>query len=135
MAYAPKRSAAAANAACDAMAALCNSGKLRIYTGSSPGTCDAAIGAVTLLAELTMNASAFGAASSGVCTAAAISADASANDTGTAGWFRIWASNGTSPIYEGTVGTTGCDLNLNTLSIVTGASVSITSLTLTESLG
>ena len=135
MAYTPKRSDAAANAACNAMAALCNSGKLRIYSGTQPANADASIGAGTLLAELTMNATAFAGASAGVATANAITADSSANDTGTAAWFRIWASDGTSPIYDGSVGTTGCDLNLNTVSIVQAASVSVTALTLTESKG
>jgi len=132
MALNPKRSNEAANAGCDAMAALCNSGKLRIYTGTQPATADDAIGAVTLLAELTMGATAFGAAVAGVATAAAITADSSADATGTAAWFRMWKSDGTSPVYDGSVGTSGCDLNLNTVAIVTGASVSISSLTLTE---
>lgn len=122
---------ATANAACDAIAALCNSGKLRIYTASKPANADTALSGQTLLAELTLNATAFGAASNGVATANAITSDSSADNTGTAAWFRVLASNGTTVIYDGTVGTSGCDLNLNTTSITSGAQVAITALTIT----
>jgi hypothetical protein len=33
---------------------------------------------------------------------------------------------------DGSVGTTGCDLNLNTTAIVIGATVSVTSLTISQ---
>lgn len=136
MAYDPKRSTEAANAGCDAMAALVNSGLLRIYSVGSgvPATVNTAITDQTLLAELTMNATAFGAAVDGVATANAITADSSANATGTASFFRICTSGGAAR-FQGLCGTSGSDLNLNTLSIVSGASVSVTSLTLTEDLG
>lgn len=135
MANNPKRTNTAANAACDAMAALANSGKLRIYDGSQPATADTAIGAQVLLAELTMNATAFGSAVAGVATANAITTDSSADATGTATWFRMTQSNGTTVICDGSVGTSGADLNLNTTSIVAGAAVAVTSFTLTESKG
>lgn len=134
MALEPKRSAAAANAACDAMTALMNSGILRIYSGTKPASVSAAITG-TLLAELTLNSTAFGAAASGVATANAITGDTSANATGTATHFRIFASNGTTAIMDGTVGTSASDLVVNTTSFVSGAAVDITSLTVTESLG
>lgn len=135
MANNPKRTNTAANAACDAMAALANSGLLRIYDGSQPATADTAIGAQVLLAELTMNATAFGSAAAGVATANAITSDASANATGTASWFRLVQSNGTTVICDGTVGTSGADLNLNSVAISSGAAVAVTSFTLTESKG
>jgi hypothetical protein len=137
MAHLPKRSNEAANTACDAMAALANSGKLRIYDGSQPANADAAIGGANLLAELTMNATAFGASVAGVATANAISGDTSADLTGTAAWFRVWKSNGTSPLWDGTVGATGSgsDLELATVSIVAAAAVNVTAFTVTESKG
>lgn len=131
MALNPQFSDEAVNAAMDAMGALCNSGKLRIYEGTQPSTPDDGIGAGTLLAELTMNATAFGSAAAGVITAGAITADSDANATGTAQWFRVWKSNGTAPVFDGTVGTTGCDLNLNSTAIQIHAAVSVTSLTVT----
>lgn len=101
---------------------------LRIYDGSRPATGGTA---TTLLAELTCNATFAAAASSGVLTLNAITADPSANATGTATWFRIVQSDGTTHAVDGSVSTSGSDLNLNTTSIVAGANVSITSATIT----
>lgn len=131
----PKRTNAAANAACDAMAALVNSGYLRVYDGSQPATADTAIGAQTLLAELTFANPAFGAAVAGVATANAIGSDASANASGTATWFRTFKTDGTTPVWDGTVGVSGCDLNLAADVIGIGVVVAVTDLTLTESKG
>lgn len=135
MALNPKRSNTAANAACDAMAVLLNTGYLRIYDGTQATNADTALGAQVLLAELRFNATAFGAAVAGVATANAITADSSANATGTATWFRALKSDGTTVVCDGSVGTATSDLILNTASIVSGASVSVTSFTLTESKG
>lgn len=131
MANNPHISDTAANAAADAIAPLANSGKLRIYDGSQPANANAGIGAATLLAELTMNATAFGAAAAGVITANAITSGTAAA-TGTAAWFRIWKSDGTTSLMDGSVGTSGCDLNLNSTAIQSGATVSVTSLTYTQ---
>ena len=40
--------------------------------------------------------------------------------------------DGVTGVMDGSVGTTGCDLNLNTTSIVIGATVSVTSMTITQ---
>lgn len=132
MALSPKLSNTAANAAADAVCALANSGKLRIYDGTQPATADTAITTQTLLAELTLNATAFGAASAGVATANAITSDASADATGTASWFRVLKSDGTTVLFDGSVGTSGCNLNLNTTSIVAAAAVAVSALTYTQ---
>lgn len=84
----------------------------------------------TLLATLTFSTTSFGAASSGTATAASITSDSSADATGTAAVFRV-ADSDTNTVFEGTVGTSGADLNLNTVSITSGDTVSITSMTLT----
>jgi hypothetical protein len=104
---------------------------LRIYDGSVPANVGTALGAQVLLAELTMSATPFPAASGGVLTANAITQDSSANATGTATFFRLTTSGGTA-VVQGTVGTSGADLNLNTTSIVSGGPVQVTSLTITE---
>jgi hypothetical protein len=102
---------------------------LRIYDGSRPATGGAA---TTLLAELTCDATAFAAAATGaVLTLEAIVADSSANATATATWFRIVKSDGTTHVMDGDVGTSGSDLNLNSVAITTGAEVSVTSFTIT----
>lgn len=103
--------------------------KLRIYNGSRPATGGTA---TTLLAELTCNATFAPAASGGVLTLNSITQDTSADATGTASWFRIVKSDGTTHVMDGNVGTSGSDLNLNTTSIVAAAAVSVTSFTITE---
>ena len=134
MANNPKRTAAVANAAADAAVALANGGALRIYSGSQPATAATAISGQTLLAELTLGNPAFGAASNGVATANSITADSSANATGTAAFFRVVSSGGTG-LWDGSVGTSGADLNLDSVSLVSGGNVSVSSFTFTESLG
>ena len=102
---------------------------LRIYSGSRPATGGTA---TTLLAELTCNATFAPAASGGVLTLNAITQDSSADATGTASWFRIVKSDGTTHVLDGNVGTSGSDLNLTTTSIVAAQPVSVTSFTITE---
>lgn len=117
------------NAMLDAITTFAgNSGKIRIYSGTQPATGGTA---TTLLAELTANATFAPAASGGVLTLNAITADSSADATGTASWFRLLKSDGTTIVFDGTVGTSGADLNLNTTSIVTAANVAISSFTIT----
>jgi len=104
------------------------SGLLRIYDGTRPATGGAA---TTLLAELALSATAAPAAAGGVLTFNAITQDASANNTGTATWFRLTTSGGTA-VVDGNVGTSGSDLNLTTTSIVATQPVSVTSFVITE---
>lgn len=101
---------------------------LRIYNGTQPATGGTA---TTLLAELTCNATFAPAASGGVLTLNAITQDSSADATGTATWFRIVQSGGSTHVFDGTVGTSGADLNLNSTSIVAAGTVSISSFTIT----
>jgi len=122
-------STAARNARLDAITtAIGSNGLVRIYDGTRPATGGAA---TTLLAELPLSATAAAAASGGVLTLNAITADSSADATGTATWFRVTTSGGTA-VIDGDVGTSGADLNLNTTSIVIAGSVSISSFTITE---
>ena len=114
------------------MAARCNSGSLRIYSGTPPANGDAALSGNTLLANLAFGATVFGAASNGVATANAITADSSADATGTASFFRALESDGTTVVFQGTVGTSGAELNLSSLSIVAAGNVSVSSLTYTQ---
>lgn len=104
-----------------------SAGLLRIYDGTQPATGGTA---TTLLAELTMTDPSAAGASSGVWTASSITADSSANATGTATWFRIVDSNGVA-VLDGTVGTSGADLNLDSVSITAGQSVSVSSMVIT----
>lgn len=85
----------------------------------------------TLLATCVYSDPAYGAAAVGVATAGAITPEASAPATGTAALLRI-VDTDAATVAEGTVGTAGADLNLNTTSITTGDSVSISSATITQ---
>lgn len=130
MAADPRITNAVASAMADVIGDALDSGTIKIYTGTIPATADTAIGAQTLLATLTFNAAAFPAASNGVLTAAAITSDASIDATGTAAWARI-ASSGAVDKMDVTVGTSGEDINFNTVSFVSGASCAITAMTIT----
>lgn len=109
-------------------------GLWRIYDGSVPADADAALSGNTLLAELTFSDPAYGgavdAAPGATATANAITDDSSADATGTASFYRKFDSNGLI-VEQGAVSTSGAELNLNTVSIVAGATVSITSSTVT----
>lgn len=136
MALNPKFSNAAVNAELDALTTLLNTGYLRIYDGAQPTTADTALGAQALLAELRFNATAFAAAVAGVATANAITSDASANNTGTAAWFRALKSDGSTVICDGTVGVgAGFDAQIPTTAIVSSAVVACSAFTITLSKG
>jgi len=119
------------NAALDAAFDVLNGGFLRIYDGTQPTNADTALGAQVLLAELTLNATAFAAASGGSKVANAISDDTSANATGTATWGSLVTSGGTR-VMDFSVGTATSNLILNSVNIQSGARVSVSSLTITQ---
>jgi len=124
-------------AACDAVVdkidAGAGAGTIEIRSGIQPAAAnDAATG--TLLATLTFSEPAFGAAATtGVATANSITDDSAADVTGTATWARVKDSDGNT-IFDCDVTATGGGgtIELNTVSIVANAVVSITSFTLTH---
>jgi hypothetical protein len=111
-----------------ALAALGSGATLKIYQGTQPAL-DAAISGATLLVTLTFSSTAFGSSASGVATANAITG-ANAVATGTAQFFALATSGGTI-IMTGTVGTSGCDLNVSSTAVVNGAPVTCSSFTVT----
>lgn len=135
MALNPQISYNSANAACDAVVDTLDTGLLRIYDGTQPATCNSAVAAQVLLAELTLNATAFGDSTAGVATANAITDDSSANAKGTASWFRVLQAAANTAMFDGSVGTATANLVLNSVSIQTGATVSVTALTFTVPIG
>lgn len=130
MALNPKTAVAQRNRAIDAVAARLNSGYLRIYDGTQPADADTALGAQVLLAELRFNATAFAGASGGSAAANSITADSSANASGTATWYRAFESDGTTVVMDGSVGTATSNLVLNSVAISSGANVSCSAFTL-----
>jgi len=109
---------------------------LRIYDNTAPGrpgNANTAVSTQVKLAELTCNATFAPSATGGVLTLNSITG-ANAITGGTANWFRIVSSGGTT-ILDGDCGTSGSDLNLSTLTIVSGQPISITSFAITEGNG
>lgn len=124
-----KLSTVSRNAAADAVLARLNGGLLRLYTGPQPSSPQApAVG--TLLAELPFGAPAFAPAVGGVARANSIARRA-AISKGRAGWFRATAADGT-PVYDGTVGTTGADLTVSNQVFEVDSLIVIESLTYTQ---
>ena len=105
------------------------SGFLDIYTGTQPTNPDTALSGNTLLAHLPLSATFAPAASGGVLTANAITS-AAAGNTGTATWGTLTTSAGTRKV-DFTVGTSGADLNLNSVAISSGATVAVSSFVIT----
>lgn len=79
------------------------------------------------VATLTFGTPAFGAAASGTATANAITDDTSA--TGGTIDQAQWKSSAATVVVQCAVGLTGSDINLSSLSIAAGDTVSISSLT------
>lgn len=107
-------------------------GLLRVYSGTAPANVGAALSGNTQLGELACGATFAPAASGGVLTPTTPTQDNSADASGTATFFRVYQSNGTTPVIQGTVGTSGQDMNLNTTTIAAGGPISITSFTINE---
>lgn len=108
---------------------------LRIYdlTAGAPANTAAAITA-TLLAEMTLPSNWMADAASGAKALAGTWQDTSANNTGTADFWRIYDSGGSTCHMQGTATATGGggDLELDNASIASGQQVTITAFTLTD---
>ena len=128
-----KMSASVRNAMLDAIeTAIGTSAVVKIRTGSPPtNIADADSG--TVLATLTLDSDWMAAASSGSKAKAGTWSDTSADNTGTAGHFRLYASDGTTQHIQGTITATsgGGDMELDNTSINSGQAVTITTFTLT----
>ena len=125
-----KFSVASRNAQLDAHEATVGaSPKMLILTGSAPANC-AAAQTGTLLAELTLPSDWAANAASGAkgllgSWSGTVVAD------GTAGYYRILDNAGTTCHEQGTMGTSGQDLNATSTALTTGQVLVITAKTLT----
>ena len=125
-------STTARNAALDAIeTAIGTSAVLKIRSGSVPADCGTA-DAGTVLATLNLPSDWLAAASGGSKSKSGTWEDASADATGTAGHFRIYANDGTTVHMQGTITATGGggDMTLDNTSIASAQQVTITSFTL-----
>lgn len=96
---------------------------IRIYAGSQPANANTAITTQTLLVPLVISGT-FGTDTNGTITLSTVT-NGTAVATGTASFFRIVKSDGTTVVMDGSVGTSGADMNLNNTSIASGQTVSI----------
>jgi|SRR6187455_218551 len=108
--------------------------KFRIYSGTEPATCAAALSGNTLLAEFTLDSDWMSAAASGVknmikggtTVSGANPYTTTGAATGTATFYRIYDSAGTNAHEQGTVGTSGTDAIIDNTSIASGQTVNLT---------
>lgn len=125
-------SVAARNAVLDALETAIGTGAvLKIRSGAVPANV-AAADAGTVLATLTLPSDWLANAASGAKTKAGTWQDASADASGMAGHFRIYASDGTTCHFQGTVTATGNggDLTLSSITVTGGQAINITGFTL-----
>jgi hypothetical protein len=129
-----KFSVAVRNARLDAIeTAIGTSAVLKIRTGAAPANItDADSG--TVLATLSLPSDWMAAAASGAKSKSGTWEDTSADATGTAAHFRIYASDGTTQHIQGSVTATGGggDMTVDNTSFAAGQSFSVTSFQLTD---
>lgn len=118
---------AAANAQANALAALANSGILKIFSGTQPANANTAIGAQPVLATHTLNVTAFAAAVAGLITANAIAA-VSIAASGVANFFRVFRSDGVSVLFDGTI--SNQTVTLSAPAALAAVSLAVSALTL-----
>jgi len=121
-------SVALRNAQLDAITtAVGNAGKCAIYDGTRPATGGAA---TNKLAEFTMG-SLFAPSASGGVLSPTLPSSTTGLMSGTATWFRITTSGGTH-VIDGSAGTSGTHMILNTATISVGRTVSMSAFTITR---
>ena len=126
-------SVAVRNAKLDAVeTAIGASAVLKIRTGAPPADC-AAGDTGTVLATCSLPSDWMAAASNGSKAKAGTWEDTSADATGTAAHFRLYATDGTTCHAQGTVTITGGggDMTVDNTSFATGQAFSVTAFTLT----
>jgi hypothetical protein len=109
------------------------SAKLMIYTGSVPANCAAATTG-TKLAQFDLASDWAGNASGGTKALNNLPLSTTGAAAGTAGYFRLFKTDGTTCQMQGTVTTTGGggDMVLDNTSIASGQTVNVTSFTITD---
>ena len=129
-------------------AATFANGIIEVRSGSQPASADAAATG-TLLGTVTLNSGAFtpGTATNGLTFAAAANGAVSKSGVwsfngvaaGTAGWFRLKANaldndalSTTLPRLDGSIATSGADMNLSNIAIAIAAPTTVDSFTWTQ---
>ena len=121
------------NAQLDAIeTAIGTAAVLKIRSGAAPANC-ATADSGTVLASLTLPSDWMSAASSGSKAKTGTWEDASADATGTAAHWRLYASDGTTCHAQGTVTATGGggDMTVDSTSFTSGQVFTVTGFTIT----
>lgn len=130
-------SASVRNAMLDAIeTAIGTSAVLKIRSGSAPADV-ATADSGTVLSTVSLPSDWMAAASGGTKAKSGTWQDSSADATGTAAHFRIYASDGTTAHLQGTVTATGGggDMTVDNTSFASGQSFTVTGFTLTAANG
>ena len=135
MGHNPHISNETATAEATAAVAKANGGILRLYAGTQEDDANTPT-SDTVLSEHAIPNPACSSVVNGVATFNSIGTDTDANASGDATWFRVFKADGTSIVFDGSVGLTGsgADLEMADVSIVQHGTVYITELTYTASL-
>lgn len=104
---------------------------LKIRAGGVPANC-AAADTGTVLATLNLPADEMASAANGSKVMLGTWEDTAADASGTAGHFRLYASDGTTCHAQGTVAVSGADLNIDNVVFAAGQAFKITSFTINE---
>lgn len=129
-----QHSVAVRNARLDAIeATIGTSAIMKIRSGAKPADC-ATADSGTVLATLNLPSDWLGDAASGVKSKSGTWQDAAADADGTAGHYRIYASDGTTCHEQGTITATGGggDMELDNTVLATGQEFTVTAYGLTE---
>lgn len=117
------------NAQLDAITTFAgNAALLRVYDGTRPATGGTA---TTLLGTFTLGSPLAAGAAAGVLSPT-LPSNTTGAAAGTATWFRIVKADGTTHVLDGSAGTSGTDLVLNTATISVGVTMAITAFTITR---
>lgn len=100
-----------------------NNAKICLYQGTAPADANTPITTQTLIVTCVL-AGAFGTDVDGILTLGTVNTGVAVTN-GNAQFFRIFKSDGTTVVMDGSVGTTGADLNLSTTTINVTQSVNI----------
>jgi hypothetical protein len=125
-------SVAVRNARLDAIETTAGaSAVMKIFSGSAPANC-AAADSGTVLATINLPSDWMAAASGGSKAKSGTWQDLSADNTGTAGHFRVYDNGATTCHIQGTVGTSGTDMTVSSTSFTAGQSFTVNTFTLTD---
>jgi hypothetical protein len=125
-------SVAVRNGRLDSFETVCGtSAVMKIFTGSPPANC-AAADSGTVLATANLPSDWMAAASGGTKAKSGTWEDLSADNTGVAGHFRIYDTGEVTCHMQGTVGTSGTDMIVNSTSFTATQAFTVNTFTLTD---